>query len=367
MPNLPNRWKPVAMVLACALVLSILEAISLHAYRQVRGPEPISWARALIGTLPSWLVIAALVWPVRLLARAFPLRPGRLLRHLPVHLAATAGFFAASTAGAALAYRGIGLIGDEPFHAAFVRIGYTYLAYQVLIYWAIVGGWHALDYHAESERRERERAALAASLTEARLQALRSQLDPHFFFNTLNAISTFALQGKPEQVASMVASLGDLMRVCVNDSLPHEVPLSRELEFLELYLDIQRARFPDWLSIERRIDAAAASVLVPSLILQPLIENAIVHGAHDPDATRRVRLTCALREGALAVEVRNTSAGAAGAARANGGVGLRNTRARLEQLHPGAHDFRAGPSDAGWVVSFRLPARHAAAASGDAR
>ncbi len=359
-----ERWTPILWILAFALALGLLESISLRAYRQRLGPAPITWGRALLGTLPSWLVVAALVWPVRLLARAAPLRPRAWLRHLPIHTAASALFVAASTAGTALAYGRLGLLGSEPFHAAFVRIGYTYLAYSFLTYWAIAGAWHALDYHAESERRERARAALAASLTEARLQALKAQIDPHFLFNTLNAISTFALQGKPDQVAGMVASLGDLMRLCMNDALPHEVPLARELEFLDLYLDIQRVRFPDWLRVEQEVSPEARDVLVPSMILQPLMENAIVHGAGDASGLDRVRLRCALENGHLTIEIRNPAPASGSEHGSGNGVGLRNTRERLAQIHPGRHEFASHATEGGWRVMLRVPARREGSASG---
>jgi two-component system sensor histidine kinase AlgZ len=180
----------------------------------------------------------------------------------------------------------------------------------------------------------------------------------------LNAISTFSLQGRPEQVAEMVGALGELMRASLDEQLPHEVPLRRELELLGLYLDIQRVRFQDWLRIEERVDPGACEVLVPSLILQPLVENAIEHGGPDVDGLHRVRIGCALERGALRIEIANPeSAGEPPAhARAGGGVGLRNTRERLEQLYPGEHDFRCGAvAGRGFVTAVRIPVRGAVA------
>jgi sensor histidine kinase YesM len=293
-----------------------------------------------------------------LLSRHARLGPTTWRTRLPIHLLGAALFVVILPIATAFVNQRLGLLEERMTDAA-IRYFYTYLAYDVLIYWALVGAFHALDYLRETERSERERARMAVRLTEARLNALRSQLRPHFFFNTLNAISTFALQGKPAQVAEMVGSLGDLVRVSLDDRLGHCVPLARELEFLDLYLDIQRVRFADWLRIEMGIDPDAADVLVPSLILQPLLENAIEHGAHGDDGITSVRLDCAIEGDTLTIEIANHGPDAADGAvpASRSGVGLSNTRARLEQLYPDAHEMSFGPMPGrGFVVALRIPA-----------
>jgi hypothetical protein len=348
----------VALVVGFALLLGVLEAFSLSV-GMARLGRPIPWTRALIGTVPTWLAMAALAWPVRLLSRHARLGPATWKTSLPLHLLGAAAFVVARPITSAFVNFHLGLLDGEPMSAAATRYFYTYLAYEVLIYWTLVGAFHALDYLRESERSERERARLAASHTEARLHALRSQLRPHFFFNTLNAISTFALQGRPAQVGEMVGSLGELVRVSLDDRLGHRVTLDRELELLDLYLDIQRVRFADWLSIELAIDPDARDVLVPTLILQPLLENAIEHGVRGPDGVTRVELRCALDGDVLEIEVANQGPDA-DAGGMTPGVGLSNTRERLEQLHPDEHQLRIGPVPGrGFVVTLRLPAMRA--------
>lgn len=363
-PERPWSWRTSACVIGCAVLLAALEAISFHVGMGRIG-RPISWLRALAGTLPSWLVLALLAWPVRELARRFRLRPGQWQASLPVHVAGAAAFIAAKCWTTAFVNGSLGLLDGEPVFAAATRYFFTYLAYDVVIYGTMVGAFHALDALREAEARERERARLAASLIEARLHALRSQLSPHFFFNTLNAISTYALQGRPAQVNAMVNALGELVRVSLDDQLGHQVTLAQELEYLELYLDIQRVRFADWLRIEKDVAPDTAEVLVPSLILQPLMENAIEHGVPGPDGTMSVRLSCALDAEALRIEIANPGPSAADREswRPRTGVGLRNTRERLEQIHPGSHEFRFGPAEeTGFRVVMRIPARRAAVA-----
>jgi hypothetical protein len=357
-PGSRGGWRTAGCVLAFACVLGGLEAMSLHVGMERLG-RPISWPRALAGTLPSWLVLAVLAWPVRELARRVRLGPGSWKASLPVHIVAAAVFIAITCVSTAQVNGWLGTLDGEPVHAAAVRYFFTWLAYDVVIYGTLVGAFHAVDYVRESESRERERARLAASLIETRLHVLRSQLSPHFFFNTLNAISTFALQGRPAQVGEMVGALGALVRVSLDDQLGHQVPLVQELEYLELYLEIQRVRFADWLRIEKHVAPEVFDVLVPSLILQPLMENAIEHGVPGPDGIMSVRLSCDLEGDALRIEIANPGpADVREAWSPRTGVGLRNTQERLEQIHPGRHEFRYGPAEeTGFRVVMRIPAR----------
>lgn len=347
---------PLAVVAGFLCVLGALEALSLYV-GAARVGRPVTLGRALMGTLPSWSLQLALVWPVLLLSRRARLGRGTWLRRLPLHALGAALFVVVTVLGTTLIFKWMGRTGDQPVEAVAGRLFFALLANQVTVYAAMVGVFHALDYFRESEQRERERARLAESLTEARLTALRSQLRPHFFFNVLNAISTFALQGRPQQVADMVGALGDLVRASLDEQLPHRVPLERELQLLDLYLGIQRARFADWLRIERHVDPAAREVLVPSLVLQPLVENAIEHGGQDDEGINRVSIRCTLQGDRISIEISNPGAPPAAGSEPRLGVGLANTRERLERLYPGNHEFRFGlEPPRGFVTSLRLPA-----------
>lgn len=358
-----SRWTPVAVVLGFFLVMGSLEAFSFYV-ALVRAGRAVSLPQILAGTMPSLVMQVALAWPVGLLSRWARLGPGTWPVRLPIHALGAFLFAGIVTFGAILIIKQLGLlVTRDPLADVVVRNFVAFAANQLAVYGALVGVFHALDYLRESEQRERERARLAASLADARLNALRSQLSPHFFFNTLNAISTFALQGRREHVGDMVGALGDLMRASLDERLPHEVPLWRELGLLDLYLDIQRVRFADWLRIEREVQPEALDVLVPSLMLQPLVENVIEHGGSGGEDRTVVRIRCALDGGDLAIDIENPTPEDA-TARGGGlgmGVGLRNTKERLEQLHPGAHTFRFGAvAGRGFVTAVRLRAHHAA-------
>jgi anti-sigma regulatory factor (Ser/Thr protein kinase) len=213
---------------------------------------------------------------------------------------------------------------------------------------------------AETARAQADAAQLRAQLAEARLDALRRQLDPHFLFNTLNAVSAL-VERDPRGVRRMVGQLSDLLRHSMDGASAPEVPLRDELALLERYADIMRVRFEDQLEIETRADPRTLDALVPNLILQPLVENAIRHGVEPRPDGGRVEVDAGLDGGTLVLRVRDDGAGASpwpppdGAA-AGRGVGLRNTAARLAQLYGAEHRLTLGPGpDGGTVAEVRLP------------
>jgi hypothetical protein len=357
MTKLEGRWTPYLVVLGLVFVLCAIEGTTL-VVETLRAGRPVLFWRVVTGSLTSWFFVVLLLPAVRFLSRRARIGPATWRSALPVHLLAGIVFAVVTMTATALVFKALGRHPDLAVPQLIFEYVISFTASQIAIYGAITGLFHAFDYLAESEQRERERARLAVSLAESRLNALRSQLRPHFFFNTLNAISTFALVGRPKQVGDMVGALGELVRASLDEKLPHEIPLRRELELLELYLGIQRVRFADWLRIDRAIDPGACDVLVPSLMMQPLVENAIEHGGSE--AGNVVEIRCRLDGPALVIEIVSPDEAAQDFAPAEVGVGLGNTRARLEQLHPGAHEFRYGAvAGRGFVTALRIPARTA--------
>ena len=155
------------------------------------------------------------------------------------------------------------------------------------------------------------------------------------------------------------------MRSTLDEDLPHEIPLARELGLLDLYLHIQRVRFEDWLRIDQEIAGDVRDLLVPSLVLQPLVENAIEHGAQDEAGRAHVVIRARREGGELILEVENLRDPGGSAAAARDGTGLRNTRSRLQHLHPGRHAMDAGPvASRGWLARIRIPATPAPAENG---
>jgi signal transduction histidine kinase len=208
-------------------------------------------------------------------------------------------------------------------------------------------------------RVSRDREELGRRLMEARLVSLKLQLHPHFLFNTLNTI-TALISTDPQGAERMVTGLSELLRLSLRNAGEQEVPLARELELLAHYVDIQQIRFADRLSVRVDVEPEARQALVPNLILQPLVENAIRHGIA-PRATRgRIEVRAARRDGVLALEVRDDGVGLRPAAglRRGEGIGLSNTEARLRHLYGDRHRFELRSGEGGgFTVAIEIPFR----------
>jgi two-component system LytT family sensor kinase len=217
--------------------------------------------------------------------------------------------------------------------------------------------------HYEAWRTERENALHAQALAaEARLSALQSQLNPHFFFNSLNAVSTLITEGRNSEASAMIARLGDLLRATFGKEGTSAIPLAEELELAQRYLDIERVRFEDRLSVELDVEEEAYDARVPVLILQPLLENAIRHGiARLPGGgivSLQARVTGAGDAKSLEVVIENAAPVEAGAS--VGGVGLANVRDRLSMTYGARQRFESGTTDRGtFRVAFTVPANSA--------
>ncbi len=203
---------------------------------------------------------------------------------------------------------------------------------------------------AEAVRLQAEAARLQAQLAESRLAALRTQLNPHFLFNTLHAVSSL-VERDPRGVRRMIARLSELLRHTLDGSPEQEVPLEQELRFLDRYLEIMRIRFQGRLEVETRVEPGAESALIPNLLLQPLLENALEHGASRVEGVGRVELDARVEAGRLVVRIRDNGPGIEGQDAPAEGVGLRNTRQRLEQLYGAEQHLRLEPGAGGGLVA----------------
>ena len=219
----------------------------------------------------------------------------------------------------------------------------------------------ARAYSLRLRARQELATRLQAQLAEARLDALRRQLDPHFLFNTLHAVSSL-VERDPRGVRRMISRLSELLRHSIEGAAVPEIPLRQELELLGRYVDIMQVRFQGKLTVEQAVDERALDALVPNLILQPLVENAIRHGVEQLAEEGRIAISAALDGGDLLLRVQDNGPGAerapAGAAPSaeGGGVGLRNTRARLAQLYGAAARFTLMPAPGGGTVAeVRIP------------
>jgi two-component system, LytTR family, sensor kinase len=315
-------------------VRGFMEAIYVFATRGV------GWRIAFLWTLPSWILLAPLAVATILLAIRFPFDRRNRTESVLVHVCASLAFGLVHVVSITPLRV---LLAAEPLTRdhlvpAFV-LAFRLLFYlDILTYWAIVGMYLALHY-----------SNLRTSLAEARLAALRAQLNPHFLFNTLNAISTLALKGDHAALTETLGRLSGLLRAAL-DEHTEEISLAREVEFLDDYVAIQRIRFADRLSMARSIAPDTLAGLVPTMILQPIVENAIEHGVNAQRGGGHVNVSAVRDNGMLVIEVRDSGPGFLPGT-PHWGIGLANTRARLEQLYGSDYRFQYGsiPEGGAWV------------------
>jgi signal transduction histidine kinase len=234
-----------------------------------------------------------------------------------------------------------------------------YVMVYFLFYWVVLLGHFSWHHYQQNRAREVQTAELKRELVEARLEALRMQLNPHFLFNTLHAISAL-IHDDPVTADRVVARLSELLRLSLDQTKPQEVPLSEEMDFLDRYLEIEQTRFAERLEVEKEIAPETRQALVPYLILQPLVENAIRHGIEPREDLGRVCISARRERGRLELRVRDNGdgLGTKSSASSHGGIGLSNTRARLQHLYGADCSLELTPANGGGLEArLEIPFR----------
>lgn len=319
----------------------VVFAIQRYLYDAIDGP---TWAASdyLRWSMIQWYTWAALAPLVFRLGERYPIQAPLRLRMLWMQLLASA----AVTLLAAI----IGAFVSTAFEpSSFGQQLWFFLSMHtatgLFTYWALFTIQQALRFHAEKTRREVEASRLASELAQSRLQALKSQLQPHFLFNTLHAIITL-LDEDTLTAEDMLLRLSDLLRAFLEDYDGQEITLRRELALLDLYLGIQRMRFKDRLTTQIYVAPDTLNCAVPSLVLQPIVENAIRHGIGQRVGADRIEIESRREGDSLCIDVRNhNSTIENGGQEARGdtaghGIGLSNTRLRLKELYGDAAEIR---------------------------
>ena len=357
-----------------AFVLHTVAGVLRFAYvwlddlaRDERGTLAVRLVEEATGAYTAMLLFVGVV----VLARRYPpFDRARWRRHLPVHLAGVLVYSAVHTTlmlvsrTAAFAALGMGAYDYGRMSLRYpMELGNDVVGYgMILVIVAAYDTWRAL------RDRELREARLAAGLAEAELRNLRLQLQPHFLFNALNTISS-TMYDDPRAADRMIGQLAELLRLSLRTSHAHEVPLDGELEVLDHYLGLMRARFGDRLRVTVHADAESRRAMVPSLLLQPLVENAVRHGGVAARGAGEI-VVRARRDGdLLRIDVEDDGPGAPPDADLLGsGVGLRSTAERLRLLYRDAGTLAAGnlPSG-GFAVRVTVPFRASAAPATAAR
>jgi two-component system LytT family sensor kinase len=337
----PRYGVPWSLVLLVATLLGFVSSM-LAWQLTVSLDRTGSYFRALVVlNVAYWYTWAAFTPAIVWLSQRFRFERQGLLRALAVHLPAVLLFSLVHIAAmqAAQWWLVTSAGGDFEWRAEAQRAALLNLDWEMMTYWAIVGLSHALLYYRESRDRALRASQLETRLVEAQLKTLQQQLHPHFLFNTLNAIS--ALMHRDVAAADRtLVRLSDLLRLTLERLGAQEVTLEEELEFLGKYLDIERTRFADRLVVRFEIEPATLQAFVPTLLLQPLVENAIKHGVARKAGAGHIDVTAKRDHDKLWIEIRDDGVGLSEDALTalHKGIGVSTTRARLQ--HQFGADFR---------------------------
>src|SRR5688500_17853464 len=322
------KWPLIAVGWSLFAIFFASESFVAQAY--VGRPLQISQ------TITIWFICAS-IWfaatPVMLhLAQRFPIDRRNWFRNSLIHLLFSCGFAFALLAIYVLITSWIGFQPSGNSLLANLRNQYVATFHsEVITYWVVIGLSHAVNYYRKYRERELRASQLEAQLARAQLDALRMQLHPHFLFNTLNTISVLM----KEDVAladRVLLRLSDLLRLALSNTGTHEISLREELEFLRNYLEIEQTRLQDRLTVRFDIDDQAFDAQVPKLILQPLVENAIRYAVAPRPNKTLLEIQAARTNGVIELRVSDDGPGISPLASTNNGIGLSNTRARLEKL-----------------------------------
>lgn len=340
---------------ALPLLLATENAIWLTSRNQA-----VDWRDLIQFRLVDWYACGVFVPGMIWATRRWPVDRRQLLTRVPLHLAIIIGASVAKI----LLYYNVRTVFGFPSSTSLKQSLAGGIISEVIAFAATAGAIHALVYYGRYREREALSAQLQARLTDAQLHALRAQLNPHFLFNTLNAVTTL-LHRDPHRADAMLTRLGELLRLTLRADPDHEIPLRDELVLMDKYLEIMCMRFSDRVSVSRNIEPAVAGALVPSFVLQPIVENAFEHGVAKMQTHGCIEVDASLAEQGtqLVLRVRNDGPGPDTSTRTDG-VGITNTRHRLQAMYgaTAAFNLSAAPGG-GTLVEMRFPFRMASAAT----
>jgi two-component sensor histidine kinase len=353
------KWSLIFLVWLIPASVALLQAVAGYLVRGTLGQE---WFWALL-QIPRWLTWVPITPIIFYAADRFPFRRDRLARSTWTHLGiALLIAVVIEVAWLQISFFIQGYLEPESLARMQANRAEVYTAAvlsrllgDAFIYAAALGVATTLGYHRRFRERELRAAQLEAQLALAQVQALKMQVHPHFLFNTLHAV-TVLIREDPAAATRVVTRLRDLLRLTLSRATTAQVSFRRELEILTLYLEIERTRFHDRLEITYDVHPATLGALVPDLILQPLVENAIRHGVSPNAGTGRIDVRSRRDGDWLTLEIHDNGAGLAEGRARPDGIGLTTTRARLERLYGERQELTLeNLPQGGCVARIRIP------------
>jgi signal transduction histidine kinase len=356
--TITRHWKVACVIVGCWTFLALLFTPQTY-LANLRSPTPPTWGQALLSSLTLFYVWAALTPLVLWLGRRLPFER-HTLRNLVAHLllcgpVALLHIWLFQNVNFLMGAWSSPSPRQPPLWALLVGLGAT----NIMVYWAIVAVSQAINYFRKYQERE-------FRLSQAELQALRTQLHPHFLFNTLNAIAEL-VHSDPVVADRSILRLSELLRFSLASEKTQEVTLKEEIEFLEKYVEIHKTLMRDRLNVRLSIDPETLDAAVPNMLLQPLVENAIKHGISPRSTGGNIEIHARRLDGKLYVEIADDGMGMPEQeADVQDGLGLINTRERLKLLYNDAHTFNLSSFPGrGVTIRISLPFREAGSISND--
>jgi two-component system, LytTR family, sensor kinase len=351
---------PLRIIFSVATALGFFSAFAVFYFISTFTDKEAAFGLLLTLNLGYWYSWAALTPGILWLTGRFPFDRSGWKVAVPIHIAgvviATSLHIVMTVALRMATYYAIGESLDTWLHEA-QELFILNFDWEMMTQWTIVGVGTALRYLNEARARELSAAQLETRLVEARLHTLQRQMQPHFLFNTLNTISAL-MHRDVEAADAMIARLSDLLRMSLQRVGVQEVPLKEELDFLSKYLEIEQTRFRDRLTVVFDVQAETLHALVPNLLLQPLVENAIKHGIGPRPTPGQIAVRARINGALLELDVQDNGVGLSAARLTdfNRGVGLSNTRSRLDHLYGSLHRFEfRQPAEGGLLVCIAIP------------
>lgn len=351
-----TRWIALAVVWAALGLI-----LSLEVYFSLRVSMPEVKFGDVLGSQYMRVSLWAILTPMVLwLRKAVPLSAGHWLGGLTFHFGVSSAIMGVYYLGRVwLIFWKEGAIFSE-FWSAAQQSFFGSNMIDVIIYWAVLGTGYTFEIYRKYKNEQIRGAQLESRLVQSELSALKQQLHPHFLFNTMNTISVLVREGRNTQAVQLLARLSGLLRTTLDSAGIEEVTVRQEMDFIERYVEIQKMRFADRLTVVTDVSSEALESRVPNLLLQPLVENAIQHGVSPKRGPGRVTISGRVVDDQLQLEVSDDGVGIEDGQikRAREGIGLSNTRERLSRLY-GASSQLVMKSEPGrgTLVSIVLPCR----------
>jgi sensor histidine kinase YesM len=353
----------ILLVIAFGLVFySVLSVASgmltIHDY----DANFLAQLRFLITKL--WLPWAILSPVVVFLARRFPLSPSNWLPRLGLHVVFLLALSLLQVSILSYHYHFFEtmpetMLSYRPWqHMGHFLFGDEFLLMHIIVYTVFIASFNLRNFYAEAKQRELEASILNQQLSESKLHALRMQINPHFLFNTLNVISVLVQKENKTKAAKLLEQLSAFFRQTLEESELQWVPLRKELDIVEQYLAIEQARFAERLNVQLSCEAEVEPISIPSMILQPIVENAVRHGIGEKEESGTVSVVCKRSGGRLFIQIEDDGAGCdfSDSNKITFGIGIKNVQQRLAQMYGDDHLFSIkGSVGEGVIVTIELP------------